>query len=110
MKKLITLIVGCFIFSSLTNKLQAQTNGMYIPIPLFCSNESDKFLNVLKEAGFVVEQNWVEEDGRNIVTYWKRPLKDNYSFALTITLVEGITCLISMGNKVIFNKGIKATY
>lgn len=110
MKKLIALILSCFIFSSLTNTLQAQTNAMYVPIPLFCSNESEKFLNVLKEGGFVVEQNWVEEDGRNIVTYWKRPLKDNYSFALTITLVEGITCLISMGNKVIFNKGVKTTY
>jgi len=108
-KRLTKLLLVAFMILFPIMPVKAQATGGYLSIPLFCSPNSKEFLDILRNENFTVQKNWVEEEGLNIITYWGRPLKDNYSFVLTITFAEGISCILSMGNQILL-KGTKISY
>jgi len=76
--------------------------GGYVPLPMFCGPAPD-FIKILQRHYGPVK-NWVEIDGENIITYWKRLDDSNqeaYKFAMTVTFTNQMMCILSMGNDII---------
>ena len=76
--------------------------GGYVPLPMFCG-PAPGFMKILQRH-YDPAKNWVEIDGENIITYWKRIDDDNQEankFMMTVTFTNQMMCILSMGNDII---------
>lgn len=105
---MLILIMSVLLFCSTVSAEESKDpfevfEGGYVPLPMFCG-PAPGFMKILKRHYDPVT-NWVEIDGENIITYWKRIDKSNkeeaHKFMMTITFTNQMMCILSMGDDII---------
>lgn len=100
---LISVLLFCStVFAEESKDPYEVMEGGYVPLPMFCG-PAPGFMKILQRHYDPVK-NWVEIDGENIITYWKRIDDDNQEankFMMTVTFTNQMMCILSMGNDII---------